>query len=290
MKKLKVFDVVDYLLMLMLGAITLIPFLTVVAKAVSSPPAVLAGYVKLLPKELQFDTILYVLKRVEVKRAFSISIFVTLAGTLLAMILTVTSAYPLSKPHLKGRRIFLYIYVFVMLFHAGMIPNYLLFRSLKLLNTVWALIIPSAFAVSNMFIVKNYFESLPESVEESAKIDGASNILTLIKVVLPMSKPVLATVTLYYAVGYWNNYFSGIMYISNTKLRTLQHYLYELIQMSQRAEAGQMDITEAEEFATMSSECLTCANIVITTIPILLAYPFLQKHFVKGITIGSVKG
>ncbi len=290
MKKVKVFDVVDILVMMLLAALTVIPFIVIVSKAISDPAQVTAGNVKLFPKGLQFGTIQYVLGSVEVSRAFLISVFVTFVGTAIALLLNIITAYPLSKPELRGRKPILYLFVFTMLFNGGMIPNYLLYRSLHLINTVWALIVGSVLLVARMFVIKNYFERLPEAVEEAARIDGANWTNTLFRVVVPMSKPVLATITLFYAVGYWNSYFAGVMYISKPELRTLQHFLYEVIQLSKKLEKGGLDVTEAERIASMSSECITAATIVISTVPILIVYPLLQKHFVKGITIGSVKG
>lgn len=291
MKKIKAFDVINILLMILLGAITLIPVLTVVAKAFSDPTYVIAGRVGILPKGFQLDTIKYVLNKPEFLNAFKNSVFVTGVGTIMAMFMTVSAAYPLSKPELRGRKFFLYIFVFVMLFGAGMVPSYLLYNSLHLLNTRWALIFASGFSVFNLLVVKNYFEQLPESIEEAARIDGASNMQILFRVVLPMSAPVLATVALFYAVGYWNNYFSGVMYITKPELRTLQHYLYDLLTLASQSveNAGQV-MEGADSLAAISSESITSATIVISTVPILVLYPLLQKHFVKGITIGSVKG
>lgn len=286
-KKLKAFDIILYIVMSLLGFITLIPVLKVVAEALSDPRYVVLGDVGIVPKGFTLDTVLFVLQRSEFLNSFKVTVITTVAGTLLSMVLTVLAAYPLSKPDLRGRKFFLYIFVFIMLFHAGMVPKYLLFRSLKLINTIWALIFASAFSVFNLFIVKNYFEGLPESVEEAAKIDGASNTKTLLTVVLPMSSPVLATVTLFYGVGYWNSYFSGIMYITDPKLKSLQQYLYDLIKMTS---ATDMSATDAEALATLSGDAVRSATILVSTVPILILYPYLQKYFVKGITIGSVKG
>lgn len=290
-KRIKLFDIVNVIIMIGIGAITLLPCLTVVAKALSEPKYVLSGAVGIWPKGFQLGTIQYILKKAEFLNAFRVSVIMTLAGTALAMVLTVLAAYPLSKPSLRGRKIFLYIFVFIMLFHAGMVPNYLLYRSLHLTNTIFALIFSGGFSVFNLFVVKNYFESLPESVEEAAKIDGASNWKILIRVVLPMSMPVLATVTLFYGVGYWNNYFSGVLYITNPQLRSLQHYLYDLITMVVTSmDASGNASSTAEELSAISSENIRSATIVVSTVPILVLYPFLQRYFVKGVTIGSVKG
>ena len=228
-KKGSLFDIILFVAMIAVAVITLFPFLTVVAKSVSDARYVLSGSVGVIPKGFQLDTIKFVLSRPEFRSAFAVSVAETLIGTAIAMILTVLAAYPLSKPKLKGRKACLYFFVFIMLFNAGMVPKYLLYRSLKLTNTIWALILPSALSVSNMLIVKNYFETLPEAIEEAAMIDGASTMQTLFHVVLPMSKPVLATITLFYAVGYWNDYFNGVMYITDPNMRSLQHYIYDLL-------------------------------------------------------------
>lgn len=290
-KRIKIFDIVNIVLLTGAGVITLLPCLTVLAKALSDPKYVLAGAVGIWPKGFQLGTIQFIMKKAEFLNAFRVSVIMTVAGTALAMILTVLAAYPLSKPRLRGRKFFLYMFVFVMLFHAGMVPNYLLYRSLHLTNTIFALIFSGGFSVFNLFVVKNYFESLPESVEEAAKIDGGSNWKILFMVVLPMSMPVLATVTLFYGVGYWNNYFSGVLYITNPQLRSLQQYLYDLITMATAAvDAAGNASASAEELSAISSENIRSATIVVSTVPILVLYPFLQKYFVKGVTIGSVKG
>lgn len=285
-KKLKIFDIVLYIVMTILGFITLIPVLKVVAEALSDPRYVVLGDVGIFPKGFTLDTVGYVLKKPEFLNSFKVTVIITIGGTLLAMVLTVLAAYPLSKPDLRGRKFFLYIFVFIMLFHAGMVPKYLLFRSLNLINTIWALIFSSAFSVFNLFVVKNYYEGLPESIEEAAKIDGASNTKILLRVVLPMSTPVLATVTLFYGVGYWNSYFSGIMYITDPKLKSLQQYLYDLIKATSATDLSAVD---AEALATLSGDAVRSATILVSTVPILILYPYLQKYFVKGITIGSVK-
>ena len=288
--KISIFDLINITIMCLFGIVTLLPVLQVVAKAFSAEGPVIAGLVTFWPISPQIETVLYVLKKPEFTNSFQVSVVVTILGTLFAMFLTVTAAYPLSKPNLRGRKFFLYIFVFVMLFHAGMVPNYLMFRSLKLTNTIWALIFSGTFSVFNMFIVKNYFESLPATVEEAAKIDGASNLYTLIKIVLPMSLPVLATVTLFYGVAYWNNYMSGVIYITDPKLKPLQQYLYDLITEALNTIDATGNIADMDAAMNLTGESVRSATIVVSTVPILILYPFLQKYFVKGMTIGSVKG
>ena len=289
-RKVTAFDVINITVMCLFGVVTLLPVLQVVAKAFSSEGPVIAGLVSFWPIDPQIDTVLYVLRKPEFGSSFRVSVIVTILGTLIAMLLTVSVAYPLSKPKLRGRKFFLYIFVFVMLFNAGMVPNYLMYRSLKLTNTIWALVFSGAFSVFNMFIVKNYFESLPETIEEAAKIDGASNMCTLVRIVLPMSLPVLATVTLFYGVGFWNNYMSGVLYITDASLKPLQQYLYDLITEAMNTIDETGNISDIDSAMNLTGESVRSATIVVSTLPILILYPFLQKYFVKGMTIGSVKG
>ncbi len=289
-RKISVFMIINVFFLCLFGVITLLPFMHVVSKAFSGEGPVIAGLVSFWPIDFQIDTVLHVLKKPEFLGSFKVSLFVTAVGTAIAMFFTVTAAYPLSKPKLKGRKIFLYIFVFIMLFHPGMVPNYLLFRSLRLTNTIWALVFSGAFSVFNMFVVKNYFESLPESIEEAAKIDGASNVYILVNVVLPMSLPVLATVTLFYGVAFWNNYMSGVLYITDASLKPLQQYLYDLINEALNTYDETGNIRDINAAMNLTGESVRAATIVVSTVPILMVYPFLQRYFVKGITIGSVKG
>ncbi len=289
-KGITFFDIINMFFLLLFGVIILLPVMQVVAKAFSGEGPVIAGLVYFWPVDFQIDTVLYVLRKPEFLSSFQISAFITIVGTVIAMVLTTTAAYPLSKVKLRGRKFLLYIFVFVMLFNAGMVPNYMLFRSLKLTNTIWALIFPGTFSVFNMFITKNYFESIPESIEEAARIDGASNMQTLVQIVLPMSLPVLATITLFYGVGFWNNYMSGVLYITKPALKPLQQYLYDLVTEALNVIDATGNVADIDSAMNLTGESVRSATILVSTVPILVLYPFLQKYFVKGITIGSVKG
>lgn len=290
-KKFDLFTFINIMVLCLFGVMTLLPVMNVVSKAFSGEGPVIAGQVLFWPVGFQLDTVRYVLTKPEFLNSFRNTVFVTMIGTAIAMLLTITTAYPLSKTTLRGRKFFLYIFVFVMLFNAGMVPNYILYRSLKLTNTIWALVFSGTFSVFYLFIMKNYFEALPESIEESARIDGASNFVTLYRIVLPMSLPVIATITLFYSVGFWNNYFAGVLYITSPKLKPLQQYLYDLITMALTTTDATGNISgDINSIMNLSGENVRSATIVVSTVPILLVYPFLQKYFVKGVTIGSVKG
>jgi len=280
----KIFYFFNYIFLALLGVTTLFPFLNVLAKSLSSEKAVISGKVSVYPIGLQFGTYKYVFTNDQFLNSLKVSIFITVVGTLVALAITVFTAYPLSKPHLKGRKTILLMYIFIMLFSGGLVPHYLLMREFHLLNTVWSLIIPAMVSVYNMLIIKNFFESVPESLEEAARIDGTSNFGVLFRILLPIAKPVLATIGLFYAVTYWNAFFEAMMYVSKPELKPLQLYLYELIKQSQKP------ILDVDAALNLNSESLQSATIIASTAPILVVYPFLQKYFVKGIIVGSVKG
>ena len=282
----RAFDIVNNIVLGMLALTMLLPFLNVLAKSLSSETAVNMGIVGIFPMGLQFGTYKYVLTQSQFINSFKVSVFITVVGNILSMLMTVICAYPLSKPHLRGRRVFMLIYIFTMLFSGGIVPNYLLMKGLNLLNTVWVLILPSMLSVFNMIVVKTFFEELPESVEESARMDGASNFTVLFRIILPMSLPVLASVGLFYAVSFWNSYFRAVMYITKPSLKPLQQYLYDMVTQSLNSDsAGNVD-----RAMNMAPDAIRSATIMVSTLPIFCLYPFLQKYFVKGITIGSVKG
>ncbi len=278
-------DAVVYAFLLFLTVIMLVPFLNVVAKAFSAEWAVNSGQVSIWPVEFQLDSIKYVVTHSQFTRSFGISVFVTLLGTMCNMLVTVMAAYPLSKRHLPGTKFITLMFVFTMLFNGGMIPNYLVMKKLNLVNNLAVLIVPSLVTAYNMLLVKNYFESLPESIEESAMLDGANNILILFKIVLPMSLPMLATVTLFYAVAHWNNYMTALIYISKQNLKPLQLYLRDVLLEAENAAS-----TDNIELMNVSGENIRSATIIASAIPILAVYPFLQKYFIKGMLVGSVKG
>lgn len=283
-----VFVAICHIVVLFMVAVTLFPFLNVVSKAFSSESAVIAGRVTFHPVEFQIGTIKSIMGSRVFQNAFKTSVVVTVLGTVLSLMITVLTAYPLSKKHLPFIKPILVFFVFTMLFSGGMVPTYLLVKNLGLINNLFALILPIMLSVYNMLIIKNYYEGLPESLEEAAKIDGASNPTILVKVILPLSTPVIATIGMFYLVMYWNDYFSAMIYVTNPDLKPLQLYLREMIlESSQMANSLQMNI---DDEMNASPEGVRSAAVVAVTVPILIVYPFVQKYFVKGITMGSVKG
>ena len=285
----KIFSVFNILFMLILGACMLFPFMHVLAKSLSSETAVMRGEVLIVPKELHFGTYQFVMTNSQFYVSFFVSLRVTIIGTLLAMGLTIFTAYPLSKRWLKGRSAVLMFYLFIMLFQGGIVPNYLLYRTLNLTNTIFCLILPMCLNVFNMLIMKNYFETMPESIEESARIDGAEFIAILFRIVIPISMPVIATIALFYSVDYWNNFFYALLYNSSPKYKPLQLFLYEMV-TEVRISVEKIADFNTDRAMNLTAESILSATIIVATMPILLVYPFLQRYFVKGIIIGSVKG
>ncbi|MGG1516668.1 carbohydrate ABC transporter permease [Paenibacillus oryzisoli] len=280
------FDVCNVIILGIVGLICLLPFLHVLAKSFSDQASVMGNKVSFLPVGFNMTAYQFVLSKTRFFEALRVTLFVTVIGTILSMAITIMAAYPLSKPEFRGRKLILLLYVFSMLFYGGIIPGYILMKGIGLLDTVWAMIIPLLVVPFNLFVCKTFFEGLPESVEESAKMDGASNMRILISIILPMSLPVLATLGIFYAVGYWNNYFHPLIFISSVDLKPLQLFLYDTIANTDEILREQPDDVKL----AISPEGLRAATVICTVLPILLVYPFLQKYFIHGLTIGSVKG
>lgn len=276
---------INYGLLTIFSLICLLPFVHMIAKSFSGAMAVSAGKVTFWPLDVTLNTYRYVLQDGLLFSSFKNSVTITVGGTLTALATTTMAAYPLSKQHFRGRKIILMLYVFTMLFYGGMVSIYVFMRSLNLLNTLLCQIIPLALSQYNLFVMKTFFEGLPEAIEESAHIDGAGPIRTLVSIVLPLSLPSLATIGLFYAVGYWNAYYHAMLFVTRADVKPLQMYLYELLTKTQNL--YEVDPVIA---AGLSASGMQAAAIVVSTLPILLVYPFLQKYFVKGLTVGSVKG
>ncbi len=278
--------VTSYIIMTIFALCAILPILHVLSKAFSSASAVTSGAVLFWPIDIQFETIIYVLKETTFMNSLKNTVIVTVVGTIISMLVTITTAYPLSKPSFKGRKFFIMLYIISMVFFGGIVPAYMVVRTLGIMDTFAALILPFFIVHFNMFIVKNYFEGLPESIEESAKIDGASDIKILVYIVCPMSTPVLATVAMLYAVNYWNNYFHAVMYTNSTDMQTLQLFIYNTISNTQTI----VERLVAGNYANVSIDGIIAAVVVLSLIPIVAVYPLVQRYMVQGITIGSVKG
>ncbi|MCC8101260.1 MAG: carbohydrate ABC transporter permease [Lachnospiraceae bacterium] len=286
--KFRFSDAVMMFILVILCATCVLPFIHLLAKSISSNNAVLAKQVTFWPKGINFDAYISIFKDGSLVYSFVYSVVVTLIFTVLGMVACTCAAYPLSKRRLKGRGWITFVLMVPMYFTAGIIPSYLLMFQLGLLDTMWVLIWPLIYSPYNMLIMKNYFMSnIPESLEESAFIDGATNVQVLTKIVLPLSKPILATLSLFYAVGRWNAYADNMYYIRSDSLKMVQYKLYQMV-----ASASEAQTTTLSEGAAVTStpEVLQAAAIMFVTIPIICIYPFLQKYFVSGTMLGAVKG
>ena len=284
----RTFETINLIVLILIGALMLFPFLNMAAKSFSSENAILTGKVLFWPVGFQTGTYKYVIRQAQFWNSFKVSVMITLMGTAGAMIISCLTAYPLSKTWLYGRKPLLLLFVFTMLFGGGMVPSYLLMRSLGLINTIWVLFVPAMLSVYNMILLKNFFEDIPDSIEESAELDGAGSLRILVSIVLPMSLPAIATIGLLYAVGFWDNYMSGLLYITKPELKPLQQYLYEIVTESINVDK-EMSM-DAQENAALNTDAIRSATIMLACVPIMCVYPFLQKYFVKGMRVGSVKG
>lgn len=265
----------------------LLPFVYIISLSLSSNAAIVAQRVTLLPVEFTLETYKTVLSDKGMIFTLLYSIGLTALYTAICMLMTICAAYPLTKKRLKGRNFFLLMLIVTMYFSGGIIPDYILVKNLKLIDTFWSLILPGAMSVYNMIILKTFFSSLPEELEESAAIEGCSQIGILIKIILPLSLPVIATLSLFYAVGRWNGFQDALFYISDRKLFPIQLKLYQIITVNQQLDSQQ---GEGSMAAFISPESLKAASVVFATVPILIVYPWLQKYFVQGVMIGAIKG
>lgn len=283
------FDLIVNALGLCVILIVLIPLLFVLAASFSDPDLVLRGKVLLLPKGFTTKAYTMVFENGEIWRGFRNSCCYTVAGTLISVVLTILAAYPLSRKELPGRNIFMMLILFTMYFSGGMIPTYLLVKDLGMYNSVWALLIPAAISTYNLIVAKTFFENnIPGELYESARLDGCGNVSMLPRIVLPLSKAILAVLVLYYAVGIWNAYFDALIYIRDTSLHPLQIVLRNILLLGQTEQMGTNDVGMAEKIKM--AEAVKYSAIVVSSVPMLLIYPFVQKYFVKGVMVGAVKG
>ena len=270
----RIFDAANYVFLSLIGIITLLPFIYVIAGSFANEAEITRRAFFVWPEQFTLGSYEYIFSTPAFTRALVTTILVTAVGTLVQLAFTVTMAYPLAKKTLRGRQVILSLVVFAMVFSGGMIPTFLLVKDLGLLNSYWGLI-----------IIKNFFQELPQELEESAKMDGATEIGILWRILLPLSKPVLATFALFYAVGIWNDFMSPLLYLSDNSKWTLQMYLRQVTASSDLLGTGNVDPNYIPP-----EQGIKFAVIVVATLPILIFYPFLQKHFAKGMLIGSVKG
>jgi putative aldouronate transport system permease protein len=280
-----------YLILVILGLITLLPMVNVLARSLSEAHAVAKYPMTLIPRGLTFEAYKYIFDTPVLMRSFGITVFVTVVGTFLNLLFTTTAAYGLSKTDLPGQKFLMWLVIVPMLFSAGLIPTYILIKDIHLLNSIWVLVLWGLVSPFNLILMRNFFWSIPPDLEDSARMDGASDIRVLWDVVLPLSKPVLATIGLFYAVAHWNDFFTGLFFINDSSKWPLQVVLRSIIIDQSMLNMGSANSpTNDISRLIVSAENIRAATIIFAIVPILLVYPFLQRHFVKGIMLGSVKG
>ncbi|QAY69867.1 carbohydrate ABC transporter permease [Xylanimonas protaetiae] len=281
------FRVFNTIFLTLLSLVTIYPFVNLVAKAFSSDGEIAAGHVNLWPRGFTTTTFHFVLTDPMFWLNYRNTLVYTVLGTVIAMAITTTFAYAISRPNLRGRGFFVGIAVFTMFFGGGLIPNYILVTQwLHMRNTIWAIVLPGALSVFNLLVMKSFFENFPTELEEAASLDGLSTYGVFFRVVMPLSKAVLATMTLFYAVGAWNSWFGAFLYLDDKTKFPVMMYLRNLI----AGATGSVDIAGNANDAVQIGQNIQSVTMLLTVLPIVCVYPFVQKYFVSGVMLGSVKG
>lgn len=283
-RRFGIFDCVNVAVLLLLAFTTFYPFWDCLVVSVSSLKSYLSTNVHLWPGEWSFAGYQYMLRNKDLWVSYANSLFITVVGTTINMLITIMAAYVLSKPDLKGHRVLMFLAVFTMMFSGGIIPTYIVVKDLRLMNSLWSMILPSAVNTYNLIVLRNFFSGLPKELEDAALLDGCSDVGVLFRVMLPISKPAITTVTLFYAVDHWNEFFSAIMYINSRTKWPLQLFLRSMLFENDAAYSG------SGESLFLLGQPMKMAAVMMAIIPIMCAYPFFQKYFTKGVMMGAVKG
>ena len=282
----KVFEAVVHIVMICVVLLTLLPVIHVISISFSSAAAISRGDVGLWPVEFSVSAYTAIFKSGNGPRSFLNSVYYTALGTAINMLLTTMMAYPLSRTYLTFRKFYNVLVLITMFFSGGLIPTFLTVKNLGLYNTVWAIALPGAISTWNLIIMRTFFMGLPAELEESAQLDGANDFTIFARIILPLSKASIATIALFYGVGHWNNWFSGMIYFKNSKSYPLQTILRSIVINSEVSD----EITVDEVINSISAEGIKYSTLVVSMVPMMAVYPFIQKYFVKGVMIGSLKG
>lgn len=288
MKKVHMLDVVVYVVLTISALLCLAPCINLLAMSVSGQTAIESGKVMFWPVDFTMQTFITLFKGTSILRSFKNSVIITVIGVCLNMAVTILAAYPLSRPYFWGRKTFSKLIVFTMLFGGGMIPTYILVKQLGLIDTYAAIWLPGLISTYNMMVMRSFFENIPEDLSESARIDGCGEWRLLLKIILPLSKPVLAALTLFYGVAQWNTFMDVLLYINSAEKMNLAVFVQQMVQ-SQEA-LKQLQNVNPNEVIEVASEGIKSASTVVMVVPMLVVYPFVQKYFVKGIMLGAIKG
>ena len=287
-RRFSLFSTLNYAFFVLISLVMLFPLWNVIVISLTDYREYVMNPLMLFPKQISWEAYNYIFSNNELLLALRVSVLTTLSGTAISMAVSVACAYALSKRHMPGRNLFLTLILFTMFFNGGIIPNFLLIKDLGMYDTFWALILPNAINTWYLIIMKNYFANLPEALEESARIDGANDLIILFRIVLPISMPIIATFLLFYGVDRWNEWWSAMMYINDTKKYPLQLMLRNLIVMN--FSSASMATSYAQDNASfVAKENIKMATAVVAVVPIAVVYPFLQKYFAKGVMVGAIK-
>ncbi|BBH20283.1 ABC transporter permease [Paenibacillus baekrokdamisoli] len=283
-----VFKTVNYIVLILIACSSLFPLLHLIALSISDSTAIETGKVSLWPAGFNMDTYSLLFNGTPIVKSFSNSVVLTVVGVAFCMIVTTFAAYPLSRPHFYARRFFTLAMIFTMIFSGGIIPTYLVIQSLGLVNSYWALWLPALVSTYNMLLLRTYFENIPSEIDEAARMDGCSETRLLLQIVLPVSMPVLATLSLFYGVAFWNIFLSMLIYINDTDKQNLTVLVQKMIQS--QSVLQQSVTVQPDDQVHVVEEGIKAAGVIVLIAPMLIVYPFVQRYFVKGVMLGSVKG
>ncbi|WP_166245044.1 carbohydrate ABC transporter permease [Paenibacillus turpanensis] len=284
----RIFDLCNLLLLLLITLITFLPLMHVVMASFATVEELALKPFVLIPTEFSLKAYQYVLSTDTIFRSLGVSVGITVGGTLISMVLTCLMAYGLTRRDMDGRRVMMFMVVFTLLFNGGLIPTFFVVKNMGLIDSYLALILPTAVNAFNLIIMRTFFMNLPDGIEESAKIDGCNDLGILFRIVIPLSMPAIATVSLFYAVNYWNSFFNAIIYLNDPAKWPVQVLLRQIVIVASQFQGDSAGL--GDDFVKPPEQTIKMAVIVISTIPILIIYPFLQKYFAKGALVGSVKG
>ena len=285
-----VLDIVKVVFLAFVVVVTVYPFWNIFIISINDATDAIRGGLYFLPRKLSLSSYAEILGRSTFLASIKVSVGRTLIGTPIAVLVTAMLAYPLSRKDLVGRKFWNLLFVFTMYFGGGLVPYYMVLKGIHMLNTFWVFIFPMMMSVYNMILIRSYIESMPDSLFEAAKIDGANDLVVFVKMVIPLSKPILMTVALFVAINQWNSWFAAYLYTSDQALKPMQSILVEILNQYQTGASTSQAMSNAKAGVTVTPDSIRMAATMVATLPIIMVYPFVQKYFVKGIMLGAVKG
>ena len=285
-----VLDIVKVVILAFVVVVTVYPFWNIFIISINDATDAIRGGLYFLPRKLSLSSYAEILGRSTFLASIKVSVGRTLIGTPIAVLVTAMLAYPLSRQDLVGRKFWNLLFVFTMYFGGGLVPYYMVLKGIHMLNTFWVFIFPMMMSVYNMILIRSYIESMPDSLFEAAKIDGANDLVVFVKMVIPLSKPILMTVALFVAINQWNSWFDAYLYTSDQALKPMQSILVEILNQYQTGASTSQAMSNAKAGVTVTPDSIRMAATMVATLPIIMVYPFVQKYFVKGIMLGAVKG